>query len=202
MARCLRRLMCGDLPPTICDIRARQESSRCDVHEAGSDERALGGIAEVQRQAVAASATAKQTGAVTDLLGRLLPLWTQPVDSWDDAEAAFREVYADPVVVNGIEMPIVELVGRARALQQAFEGLSMHVLDIVHAPDRVVIAFLMRGRHVGPFISPLGTVGPTQRDIEVRTIDILVVTAGVVSAIWVVSDDLGLLRQLDAAKLA
>ena len=39
-------------------------------------------------------------------------------------------------------------------------------------------------------------------DIEVRTIHVLAITAGVVSAIWVVSDDLGLLRQLDAAKLA
>ncbi len=52
-----------------------------------------------------------------------------------------------------------------------------------------------------PCSSSLGTVAPTQRDIEVRTIDVLTVTAGVVSAIWVVSDDLGLLRQLDAAKL-
>ena len=78
----------------------------------------------------------------------------------------------------------------------------MHILDTVETPDRVVIAFLMRGRHVGPFVSPLGTVAPTQRDIEVRTIDVLTVTAGVISAIWVVSDDLGLLRQLDAAKLA
>ena len=137
-----------------------------------------------------------------DLLGRLLPLWTQPVGSWDDAEAAFRGVYADPVVVNGIEMPIAELVGRARALQQAFDELGMHILDTVETPDRVVIAFLMRGRHVGPFNSPLGTVAPTQRDIEVRTIDVLVITEGLVSAIWVVSDDLGLLRQLDAAKLA
>jgi SnoaL-like polyketide cyclase len=151
---------------------------------------------------MAASAMTKQTGAVTDLLGRLLPLWTQPVDSRDDAEAAFREVYADPVVVNGTEMPIAELVGRARALQQAFAGLDMQILDTVEAPGRVVIAFLMRGRHVGPFRSPLGTVAPTQRDIEVRTIDVLVVTGGLVSAIWVVSDDLGLLRQLDAAKLA
>ena len=137
-----------------------------------------------------------------DLLGRLLPLWTQPVDSWDDAEAAFRGVYADPVVVNGIEMPIAELVGRAGALQQAFDELGMHILDTVETSDRVVIAFLMRGRHVGPFNSPLGTVAPTQRDIEVRTIDVLVITEGLVSAIWVVSDDLGLLRQLDAAKLA
>ena len=137
-----------------------------------------------------------------DLLGRLLPLWTQPVDSWDDAEAAFRGVYADPVVVNGIELPIAELVGRARALQQAFDELGMHILDTVETSNRVVIAFLMRGRHVGPFNSPLGTVAPTQRDIEVRTIDVLVITEGLVSAIWVVSDDLGLLRQLDAAKLA
>lgn len=61
---------------------------------------------------------------MTDLLGRLLPLWTQPVDSRDDAEAAFREVYADPVVVNGIKMPVAELAGRARALQRAFDGSS------------------------------------------------------------------------------
>lgn len=80
--------------------------------------------------------------------------------------------YADPVIVNGLEMPIGDLAGRARALQQAFAGLSMHILDTVETPDRVVIAFLMRGRHAGPFVSPLGTVAPTHRDIEVRTIDV------------------------------
>ena len=136
------------------------------------------------------------------LLERLLPLWTQRVDSWDDLEATFSEVYADPVVVNGIEMRVPELASRARSLQGSFDGLSMQILDTVETADRIVIAFLMRGRHVGPFASPLGTVAPTGRDIEVRTIDVLTVTAGVVSAIWVVSDDLGLLRQLDAAKLA
>ena len=135
------------------------------------------------------------------LLDRLLPLWTQPVDSRDDAEAAFREVYADPVVVNGAEMPVADLVGRARTLQRAFDQLGMHIVDAVETPDRVVIAFLMRGRHVGPFHSPLGVVAPTQRVIEVRTIDVLTLTAGVVSAIWVVADDLGLLRQLDAVTL-
>jgi hypothetical protein len=139
---------------------------------------------------------------VNDLLERLLPLWTQPVDSLDDAAAAFRTVYADPVVVNGTEMPVADLVGRARSLQQAFDGLGMEILDTVEAPGRVVVAFLMRGRHTGPFGSPLGTVAPTQRDIEVRTIDVLVVSDGLVNAIWVVSDELGLLRQLDAARLA
>jgi hypothetical protein len=93
-------------------------------------------------------------------------------------------------------------VRRAGALQRAFDQLGMHILDTVETPDRVAIAFLMRGRHVGPFSSPLGTVAPTQREIEVRAIDVLTITAGVVSAIWVVSDDLGLLRQLHAVKLA
>jgi hypothetical protein len=65
-----------------------------------------------------------------------------------------------------------------------------------------VIAFLLRGRHTGPFVSPLGTVEPTHREIEVRTIDVLTITDGKISALWVVSDDLGLLRQLDAAQLA
>ena len=136
------------------------------------------------------------------LLDRLFPLWTQPVDSRDDAEAAFREVYADPVVVNGIETPVADLVRRAGMLQRAFDQLDMHILDAVETPDRVVIAFLMRGRHVGPFRSSLGIVTPTQREIEVPTIDVLTVTTGLVSAIWVVADDLGLLRQLGAVKLA
>jgi hypothetical protein len=135
------------------------------------------------------------------LLDRLVPLWTQPVDSRGDPEAAFREAYADPVMVNGAEMPVADLVDRARTLQRAFDQLEMHIVDTVQTPDRVVLAFLMRGRHVGPFHSPLGVVAPTQREIEVRTIDVLTITAGVVSAIWVVADDLGLLRQLGAITL-
>jgi len=35
----------------------------------------------------------------------------------------------------------------------------------------------------------------------VRTIDVLTVSGGLVTAIWVVADDLGLLVQLDAARL-
>ena len=55
------------------------------------------------------------------LLERLLPLWTDPVDGRGDPEAAFGEVYADPVVVNGTEMSLTALVARARSLQQAFD---------------------------------------------------------------------------------
>ena len=138
---------------------------------------------------------------MTALVDRLLPLWTRPVRARDDPRAAFAEVYADPVVVNGTAMTITELVDRARSLQQAFDRLGMDIVDTVEAPGRIVIAFIMRGRHVGPYRSPLGTVAPTHRDIEVRTIDVLTVSNGLVSAIWVVSDDLALLRQLGAAQL-
>src|SRR5215831_17216455 len=39
--------------------------------------------------------------SMTAVVERLLPLWTQPVSARDDAQAAFAEVYADPVAVNG-----------------------------------------------------------------------------------------------------
>ena len=140
---------------------------------------------------------------MTAVLDRLVPLWTQPVGAWPDPVAAFAEVYADPVLVNGTELALTGLIGRASALQRAFDGLGMQILDIVDAPGRVVVAFMMRGRHTGPFLSPVGTIAPTHRDIEVRTIDVLTVTAGgLISGIWVVSDELGLLRQLGAIKPA
>ena len=85
-----------------------------------------------------------------------MPLWTQPVDARDAPEAAFREVYADPVAVNGVETTVTELVGRARSLQRAFDQLDMHILDTVEAPDRVVIAFLMRWTARRPVRLPLG----------------------------------------------
>ena len=64
----------------------------------------------------AGSVVVSRLVVVTTLLERLLPLWTHPVDARDDTEAAFGEVYANPVVVNGTEMAITELAGRARSL--------------------------------------------------------------------------------------
>jgi predicted ester cyclase len=135
---------------------------------------------------------------VPELLDLLLPLWTDPNARRDDPEAAFRRVYADPVVVNGVDMSVGQLVQRAASLQEAFAHLSMEVLDVVETGNRLVLAFLMHGRHTGTFVSAVGDVAPTGRDIEVRTIDVLTVEAGKITRIWVVADDLGLLRQLGA----
>jgi SnoaL-like polyketide cyclase len=65
-----------------------------------------------------------------------------------------------------------------------------------------VVAFFMYGRHTGPLTTPLGTVPPTGRSTTNRVTDILTLTDGRISDIWVISDDLGLLQQLDAVRLA
>ena len=53
------------------------------------------------------------------------------------------------------------LSARAASLQDAFTDLSMDVLDVVETADRLVLAFLMRGRHVGTFASAVGDVAAT-----------------------------------------
>jgi len=68
---------------------------------------------------------------VTALAERLLALWQQPVDGRADPEAAFRELYADPVSINGAPTPVRELVERARALQRSFSGLATELVDEV-----------------------------------------------------------------------
>jgi SnoaL-like polyketide cyclase len=140
------------------------------------------------------------TSDVAALLDRLFELWLEPVDERDDPEAAFRELYADPVSINGAPTPVSSLVDRARSLQRSFAGLKVEIVDQVETPDRLVIAFYLRARHVGPLVTPLGTVAPTGGAVEVRTIDVLTVADDLITALWVVSDELGMLTQLDALR--
>jgi hypothetical protein len=44
------------------------------------------------------------------LVERLLRLWTEPVAAPGEALAAFGEAYTDPVVINGVEVPLSDLV--------------------------------------------------------------------------------------------
>ena len=68
----------------------------------------------------------------------------------------------------------------------------------MEAPGRLVIAFRMRGVHVGP----LGIVAATGRAFEIRVIDVLTLAGGRVSAITMVADELTQLRALGAITLA
>ena len=139
---------------------------------------------------------------MASVVDRLLHLWTQPLPAGAEADAAFRGLYADPVRVNGLDMPVEALVQRARALQTAFDHLGATVDRQVETPGVLVIGFRMRGRHVGPLETPLGVVPATGRDVEVRTIDILTMRNDLVSDVLVVADELGRLMQLEALALA
>lgn len=130
-----------------------------------------------------------------------MALWQRPPTDDTAAERAFAEFYTDPVPINGTPFTCAALAARARALNRAFEGLSHHMLERVQTPDKLVIAFLMTGRHVGPLPTALGDVPPTGQDVTVRTIDVLTLSDGRISEVVVVSDELGLLAGLNAVAL-
>ena len=135
------------------------------------------------------------------LVERLVRLWTEPVGASAEALAAFGEAYTDPVSINRVDVPLSDLVERARGLQRAFADLRLELIEQVEAPGRVVIVFWQRGRHVGPLETPLGEISPTGREVEIRVIDVLSISDGRISAIQVVPDNLALVMQLGALQL-
>jgi len=139
---------------------------------------------------------------MSDFLQRLLRLWVEPLPEGDAALAAFREVYADPVAVNGVAFTAEALVDRARAMQRAFAEIALDLIDELHVPGKTVIVFRQKGRHVGPLQTPLGDVAPTGKQVERQVIDVLTIKDGLITDIRVVADDLGLLVDLGAVKLA
>ena len=132
---------------------------------------------------------------------RLLRLWTDVPADDAAAEAAFRAVYADPVSINGTPVPALDLVARARAIGAVFDGLRREVLDVVEDGGKVAVAFRLGGRHVGTLGTAAGPVPATGRDLEMRVIDVLTVTDGRISSIWMVADELGALVAVDAVRL-
>lgn len=139
---------------------------------------------------------------VYPIVDGLLRLWGEPLPADDEAAlAAFRAAYTDPVRINGSDMAVVDLVKRARVLQAAFADLHAELIDQVVAPGKTVIVFRQTGRHVGPLPTPLGPVAPTGRTVTGLGIDVLTITGGKISQIWVLADELQRLVALDAVAL-
>lgn len=134
---------------------------------------------------------------------RLLRLWTEPLPE-DDAAAAetFRGLYTDPVTVNGTPVTAADLVTRARVMQSALEEPEREVLAVSDAGGSVALAFRLAGRQVGPLDTPAGRVAPTGRRVDVRIIDILTLSDGRVSGIWMVADWLTALADADVVHLS
>ena len=139
---------------------------------------------------------------MTDVVERMMDLWARPPADGEAGAAAFRQAYADPVLVNGTPMSCADLAERARALHRAFDSLELEIIDRFDAPGRSAIVHRSRGRHVGPVATPLGALAPTGRTFEdILTIDVFTIADDRVTAIWVVGDDLGRLVELGGVAL-
>jgi predicted ester cyclase len=144
----------------------------------------------------------REHGVVPFDVQRLLRMWTDPLPEDDGAAAAaFRELYSDPVTVNGNSLTVADMVTRARVMQRALEAPEREVLSVVDAGASVAVAFRLAGRQVGPLDTPAGRVPPTGQRVDLRVIDILTLTDGRISSIWMVADWLTALTAAGALRM-
>ncbi|MFB9717450.1 ester cyclase [Planobispora longispora] len=132
------------------------------------------------------------------LIDRILGLWLEPPADPAAAEAAFRAIYADPLSVNDAVLTAADLVRRARALHRTYADLRIEPVETIETPGRIVLGLRMHARQVGPLETPLGTVPATGGAVRLRTVEILTVEDGLVTAVWMAADELDVLRQLTA----
>jgi predicted ester cyclase len=121
-------------------------------------------------------------------LDRLMAVWDAPGD-----EDAFAQVYADPVILNGVATSPAALAAMAVGLHAAISEQSREILDVFTAADRVAVAFVLRGRHTGTLGSRLGPVPASGAALEASVIDLFTVADGKITEVRAVSDELGLL---------
>ena len=131
----------------------------------------------------------------------LFRLWTDPLPEGPAAEDAFRTLYTDPVVVNGVPLTAADLVSRARAIQGAFEPIEREVLDLVDSDGKVAVAFRLGGRQIGPLPTAAGLVPPSGQLVTMRIIDTLTLNDGRISNVWMVADELGARAAMNAVAL-
>jgi predicted ester cyclase len=134
-------------------------------------------------------------------LDRLLAVWDAPPGS--DAGAAFGALYTDPFLLNGVATPVAALVSLSERMHTAIADQRREILEVVTAgAEKVAVAFVVRGRHVGPLRMRLGTVAPTGKPVEMAVIDIFTLADGLITEVRAVSDELGMLLGLGAVRLA
>ncbi|WP_433381005.1 ester cyclase [Actinoplanes sp. CA-142083] len=130
---------------------------------------------------------------------QLFTLWRFPPDTLDDPVAAFSALYTDPVTINGVPMPVSDLVERARTLHEAFTEHDIEIVDRVEAPGKLTVAFRHRARHTGVWHTPLGDLAPTGLLVTGLGIDVLTIDDdGRISAIWVLADELQRILRVQA----
>jgi SnoaL-like polyketide cyclase len=134
---------------------------------------------------------------MSELIDRALALWDGNAAAQEDAVDRFREVYADPLTVNGALVPLSGMVDRARSMGEAFTDRRTVVHEVVEGDGTLAFAFEIQARHTGPWPTHDGsTVEPTGHPIVVQGLDIFRLDdTGRVAVIWALNDvDLALTR--------
>ncbi|WP_127126039.1 ester cyclase [Georgenia sp. SYP-B2076] len=131
----------------------------------------------------------------------LMRLWTDPGLSGPAAVEAFRRFYTDPVTVNGTPLSAADLAARAAGIRGTFADLRRELLEVCEGEDRVAVAFRLSGRQTGRLATSAGTLEATGAALSLRVIDILTLTDGRISSIWMVADELGALAAHDLVRL-
>lgn len=135
-------------------------------------------------------------------LDGLLDLWSRCWEPGPEAQRAFAQFYAEPVILNGNPVSLSGLVDRANALQAALADPHREVLTTMWGSHGLAVEFRITGRHVGPLATSAGVLPATGLILSLRVIDILTVTNGCVTAIAMVPDELAALAAAGVAGLS
>lgn len=111
---------------------------------------------------------------------------TERFDDWVAADAIDHSGPRPSVGPEGFK-------ARTRAIHAAFEAIEVTVTDLVAEGDRVAWRWTLTALHRGPFLG----VAPTGRRITMAGVNFQRVARGRVVEHWSLSDQLGLLRQLE-----
>jgi ketosteroid isomerase-like protein len=87
-------------------------------------------------------------------------------------------------------------------MQAALERPEHEVLSVVDAGTSVAVAFRLAGVQVGPLETSAGRLSPTGQRLDLRIIDVLTLTDGRISGIWMVADWLSALAAAGAVHMS
>jgi len=144
------------------------------------------------------SASSERSVAESEIVDRLLAVWTHPPEDLELLERELRDIYTDPLTLNGATMALSDLVAFAVTTAGAFSEQTTELLQVHQTDSVLAFAFIRRGRHTGTYASALGPVAATGRNFELRGLDLLTLQDGKISGGWAIADESGLLRQLGA----
>lgn len=83
-------------------------------------------------------------------------------------------------------------------LRAAFPDLRYTIDEVIVEGDTIAARWTARGTHTGSFTGPTTTIPPTERPIMFQGITMGRVVDGKAGESWIITDQLGLLRQIGA----